>query len=122
MPIPSPKEKEKEDEFMGRCISALSHSDPDRPKKQRIAVCYSAWRDKKKKEVPELTPEERERRKARWASEILEAFEKMDANYFVSEEVPESEIEKEMKEHPWATREQAKRIAEDHAKLKKEEE
>lgn len=32
--------------------------------------------------------------------------------------VSEKEIQKEMREHPWASRDLAKRIAEDHAKRK----
>jgi hypothetical protein len=44
MPVPKPKKGEKRNSFISRCISRLSDTDPDRPKKQRIGMCYSAWR------------------------------------------------------------------------------
>jgi len=47
MPIPTPNKNEERDKFISRCISRLVKVDSDRPQKQRIAICYSAWRKKK---------------------------------------------------------------------------
>lgn len=47
MPLPTPNDNEKEDEFIHRCMSsdaAQEFSD----QKQRVAVCYSQWREKHK--------------------------------------------------------------------------
>jgi len=44
MPVPEPKPGESERDFISRCISKLHDTDPDRPEKQRIAMCYSQWR------------------------------------------------------------------------------
>jgi len=49
MPIPKPKHLESEKNFIGRCISDLSHKDKSRPPKQIQAMCYEAWRNKNKK-------------------------------------------------------------------------
>ena len=49
MPIPSPSKDEKQDAFIGRCISAVSKADPNKEQDQVVAMCYSAWRDAKKK-------------------------------------------------------------------------
>ncbi len=51
MPIPTPSGKEERDAFVSRCIKTLSKRDPDRPRKQVIAICYTAWREKGKKGV-----------------------------------------------------------------------
>jgi len=49
MPIPSPKGKEEKQHFISRCISVVKKRDPERPIKQVIAICYSAWRKSGKK-------------------------------------------------------------------------
>jgi len=48
MPIPKPRENEKESEFIGRCMGdeVMNRDYPD--SKQRVAVCYNSWREKKK--------------------------------------------------------------------------
>jgi hypothetical protein len=46
MPIPSPHKGEEKNSFISRCCSALAKSDPDRPQAQRVAMCFSAWREK----------------------------------------------------------------------------
>lgn len=46
MPIPKPSKNEKEKDFISRCMSILA--DDYKDNKQRAAVCYSAWKDKKK--------------------------------------------------------------------------
>ena len=44
MPIPKPKKGEKQRAFISRCMSndTMQREYPDR--KQRTAVCFSAWR------------------------------------------------------------------------------
>jgi hypothetical protein len=47
MPIPSPKKKQSKNDFISSCMSDLSTEFPDQ--KQRAAVCYGKWDDKKSK-------------------------------------------------------------------------
>lgn len=47
-PIPAPGKDESKDAFISRCISSLSHKDPDRPHSQIVAMCHSAHRSHKK--------------------------------------------------------------------------
>jgi len=49
LPIPKPRPKEEQSKFISRCISELHHIDPDRPDKQITAICYSTWRNSKRK-------------------------------------------------------------------------
>jgi len=44
LPVPEPRSGESESDFIGRCISALHKTDPDRTDDQIIAMCYSTWR------------------------------------------------------------------------------
>ena len=46
MPIPIPKKKENEKQFVSRCIETLHKDEEDRftAKGQKAAVCYSQWR------------------------------------------------------------------------------
>lgn len=44
MPVPTPRGGESQDKFISRCMSSLADTDPDRPQKQRIAMCFSSWR------------------------------------------------------------------------------
>jgi hypothetical protein len=48
MPIPSPNPKEKNSEFMNRCMTYLSDKKEFKDAKQRAAVCYSQLARKKK--------------------------------------------------------------------------
>tara|TARA_Y100000114_G_scaffold157285_1_gene188884 strand:+ start:6085 stop:6243 length:159 start_codon:yes stop_codon:yes gene_type:complete len=48
MPIPSPNPKEKNSDFMNRCMSYLSDKKEFKDSKQRAAVCYSQLARKKK--------------------------------------------------------------------------
>jgi len=45
MPIPTPKAKETQQEFISRCMSDLKSEFPN--KEQRLAVCYTQWQEKK---------------------------------------------------------------------------
>ncbi len=47
MPIKSPSKKQSKKEFMSSCMADLSKEFPDN--KQRAAVCYSKWDEKKSK-------------------------------------------------------------------------
>lgn len=53
MPIPEPKEEEKEKEFLNRCFNSkvMKKEFPD--KGQRWAVCNSKWESKEKKKNKE---------------------------------------------------------------------
>lgn len=46
MPVPEPHSGETQDQFIGRCMSQLADEDPDRPNQQRLAMCFSQWRDR----------------------------------------------------------------------------
>lgn len=46
MPLPKPKNKESEKQFVSRCMETLHKEEEDRfaAKGQKAAVCYSQWR------------------------------------------------------------------------------
>ena len=43
MPLPTPNDKEKKSDFVGRCISELSDKKEFKDNKQRVAVCYTQY-------------------------------------------------------------------------------
>ena len=49
MPVPKPSPDEKEDDFMSRCLSKMADEDPNMDNKQRVAICFAAYRQRKKK-------------------------------------------------------------------------
>jgi HK97 family phage prohead protease len=49
-PVPKPKAGESQKEFVNRCVPIMAAKDPDRPHKQIVAMCYSAYRRAKKDE------------------------------------------------------------------------
>lgn len=53
MPIPPPKKGETKEDYIPRCASIMADRDPDKPNKQRIAMCYSKWEQTKKEEAME---------------------------------------------------------------------
>ena len=55
MPLPSPKGKEKQSDFIGRCMGSAVMKKEYEDKDQRLAVCYSQWRKAKKKSNEEET-------------------------------------------------------------------
>ena len=59
MPIPKPRVKESQSEFISRCVmdSVMKREYPD--KKQRLAVCYSSWR----KSMSELKMDDKKKKK-----------------------------------------------------------
>lgn len=46
MPVPKPRSGETQDDFISRCVSWLADDSPDMPNKQRVAICFSQWRDR----------------------------------------------------------------------------
>lgn len=52
MPLPTPHDDEKEDEFLHRCMASDAVKEFD-DQKQRVAVCYSQWREKHGGKKPE---------------------------------------------------------------------
>lgn len=47
MPIPKPRKGESSKEFISRCVSSLHDTDPNRPNKQIVAICFSTYRKAK---------------------------------------------------------------------------
>ena len=43
MPIPKPKENEKQSEFVFRCAMEIGN---EYPRDQAIAICYQQWKDR----------------------------------------------------------------------------
>jgi len=46
MPLVKPKKYERKQKFISRCIDSDKMKKEFPGRKQRIAVCYSIWRDK----------------------------------------------------------------------------
>lgn len=51
MPVPKPREGEEQQPFISRCISELSHEDPNADHDQIVAICHDAWRDSLKQDI-----------------------------------------------------------------------
>ena len=49
MPVPKPSPGEKQDDFMSRCMSKMADEDPNMDNNQRVAICFDAYRQGKKK-------------------------------------------------------------------------
>ena len=52
MPIPSPKDNEKQDKYMGRCMEFMK--DEKYPQKQKVAICLNTYRGPQKKAKAEI--------------------------------------------------------------------
>jgi hypothetical protein len=52
MPIPSPKDNEKQDKYMGRCMEFMK--DEKYPQKQKVAICLNTFRGPQKKAKAEI--------------------------------------------------------------------
>jgi hypothetical protein len=52
MPIPKPKSKEKEGDYMGRCMEFMK--DERYPQKQKVAICLNTYRGPQKKAKAEI--------------------------------------------------------------------
>lgn len=46
MPIPNPESGESQNDFVSRCMSAMSGD--DKPNDQKVAICMTKWRESKK--------------------------------------------------------------------------
>ena len=55
MPIPQPTDEETQDDFISRCMSNEVMKREYEDNEQRLAVCFSAWRRRKKEQVEKLT-------------------------------------------------------------------
>jgi hypothetical protein len=49
MPIPKPKSGEKEKDFISRCVGDNTMVSEYPNTQQRVAICYSTWRNKDKR-------------------------------------------------------------------------
>jgi hypothetical protein len=47
MALPKPKNKEKRTDFVSRCMSELTTNEEFKDPKQRVAVCYSQYKEAK---------------------------------------------------------------------------
>jgi hypothetical protein len=52
MPIPKPKSKENEGDYMGRCMEFMK--DEKYPQKQKVAICLNTFRGPQKKAKAEI--------------------------------------------------------------------
>ena len=52
MPIPSPKDNEKQNDYMGRCMEFMK--DEKYPQKQKVAICLNTFRGPQKKAKAEI--------------------------------------------------------------------
>ena len=52
MPIPSPKDNEKQNDYMGRCMEFMK--DEKYPQKQKVAICLNTYRGPQKKAKAEI--------------------------------------------------------------------
>ncbi len=58
MPLPRPSKNEKQDEFISRCAGDTMMNKDFPETKQRVAVCYSQWKQAKKKKVAKGSDED----------------------------------------------------------------
>jgi hypothetical protein len=49
MPIPQPKDNEKQGDYMGRCMHKVNKDNPKMPNKQQVAICLNTYSNPKKK-------------------------------------------------------------------------
>lgn len=52
MPIPQPKDNEKQNDYMGRCMHKLAED--KMPNKQKVAICLNTYNNPKKKSKAEV--------------------------------------------------------------------
>ena len=49
MPIPQPKDNEKQNDYMGRCMHKVNKDNPKMENKQQVAICLNTYSNPKKK-------------------------------------------------------------------------
>ena len=55
MPIPNPKDNEKKNDYMGRCMHFLNKKgETKRPQNQQVAICLNNFKGPKKKTKAEI--------------------------------------------------------------------
>lgn len=55
MPIPNPKDNEKQNDYMGRCMHFLNKKgETKRPQNQQVAICLNNFKGPKKKSKAEV--------------------------------------------------------------------
>jgi len=55
MPIPQPKDNEKQNDYMGRCMHFLNKKgETKRPQNQQVAICLNNFKGPKKKSKAEV--------------------------------------------------------------------
>lgn len=55
MPIPNPKDNEKQNDYMGRCMHFLNKKgETKRPQNQQVAICLNNFKGLKKKSKAEV--------------------------------------------------------------------
>jgi len=59
--MPTPKEGESKNEFMGRCVPMRHGEHPSEPNEQSVAVCFSIWRKAHPKDKSTKKPMEKKK-------------------------------------------------------------
>jgi len=54
MPIPQPKDNEKQNDYMGRCMHKVNKDNPKMENKQQVAICLNTYSNPKKKSKAEV--------------------------------------------------------------------
>ena len=54
MPIPQPKDNEKQNDYMGRCMHKVNKDNPKMENKQQVAICLNTYNNPKKKSKAEV--------------------------------------------------------------------
>jgi hypothetical protein len=86
MPIPQPKDNEKQTDYMGRCMDFMT--DEKYPQKQKVAICLNTYSNPKKKAK---------------ANEIEIDFSEDIKKMNKTEETPKTEVKVEKPENKAAT-------------------
>jgi HK97 family phage prohead protease len=56
MPLPQPHSDESQDDFISRCMSELTEAEEGADQKQRLAMCFSQWRERSAAPPPDAAP------------------------------------------------------------------
>lgn len=96
MPVPAPKSGEKQNDFISRCMSndEMQSKFPDQ--EQRVAVCFTKWRENKSKEKTKIKSKIKKLEKA--INNLIRTLEFQEIKNNFTNEIP-IEILKEFSEH-----------------------
>jgi hypothetical protein len=93
MPIPKPKSKENEGDYMGRCMTFLNkEGETPRPQDQKVAICLNTFRGPQKKAKGEIEIDFTEEIKN--INKLKEVKLEQPTNTAVTAPTPEIKIEK----------------------------